>query len=61
MNILDLYEAASFLKMNPEVLRRKAYSGQIPGKKQDDVGFLSKNILLIGCQGVILNLGENCK
>jgi hypothetical protein len=33
MNILDLNEAASFLKMNPEVLRRKARTGQVPGKK----------------------------
>ena len=33
MNIFDLNEAASFLKMNPEVLRRKAKAGHIPGKK----------------------------
>jgi hypothetical protein len=30
---LDLNEAASFLKMNPEVLRRKARAGQVPGRK----------------------------
>ena len=33
MNTLDLVEAAEFLKINPEVLRRKAKSKQIPGKK----------------------------
>ena len=33
MNTLDLNEAASFLKMNPEVLRRKARAGQVPGRK----------------------------
>ena len=33
MNTLDLNEAASFLKMNPEVLRRKAKLGKVPGKK----------------------------
>jgi hypothetical protein len=33
VNILDLNEAANFLKMNPEVLRRKAKAGHIPGKK----------------------------
>ena len=33
MNTLKLNEAASFLKMNPEVLRRKARAGQIPGRK----------------------------
>lgn len=33
MNTLDLNEAANFLKMNPEVLRRKARAGQIPGRK----------------------------
>lgn len=33
MKTLDLNEAASFLKMNPEVLRRKASAGQVPGKK----------------------------
>jgi hypothetical protein len=33
MTTLDLNEAASFLKMNPEVLRRKARNGQVPGKK----------------------------
>lgn len=29
----DLDEAAVFLKMNPEVLRRKAKSGHVPGRK----------------------------
>jgi len=33
MNTLDLNEAAGFLKMNPEVLRRKAMAGQVPGRK----------------------------
>ena len=33
MNTLNLNEAASFLKMNPEVLRRKAKAGQVPGRK----------------------------
>ncbi|MDP1688894.1 MAG: helix-turn-helix domain-containing protein [bacterium] len=33
MNIFDLSEAANFLKMNPEVLRRKARAGQVPGRK----------------------------
>lgn len=33
MNTLDLHEAADFLKMNPEVLRRKARAGQVPGRK----------------------------
>jgi hypothetical protein len=33
MQTLDLNEASVFLKMNPEVLRRKAHLGEIPGKK----------------------------
>jgi hypothetical protein len=33
MKTLDLKEAAEFLKMNTEVLRRKATSGEIPGRK----------------------------
>lgn len=33
MNILNLFEAASFLKMNPEVLRRKTKASEVPGKK----------------------------
>lgn len=33
LNTLDLDEAASFLKMNPEVLRRKAKAGEVPGRK----------------------------
>ena len=33
MKTLDLNEAADFLKMNPEVLRRKARAGQVPGRK----------------------------
>jgi hypothetical protein len=33
MKILNLDEAASFLKMSPEVLRRKAKAGEVPGKK----------------------------
>jgi excisionase family DNA binding protein len=30
---LDLNEAAAFLKMSPEALRRKAKAGEIPGRK----------------------------
>ena len=33
MKILDLNEAAEFLLMNAEVLRRKANDGEIPGRK----------------------------
>jgi len=33
MQTLDLAEAADFLKMNPEVLRRKAKLNQVPGRK----------------------------
>jgi hypothetical protein len=33
MKTLDLHEAAEFLRMNPQVLRRKAYNGEIPGRK----------------------------
>jgi Helix-turn-helix domain len=33
VNTLNLNEAASYLKMNPEVLRRKARAGQVPGRK----------------------------
>lgn len=33
METLDLDEAAEFLKMNAEVLRRKAKNSQIPGRK----------------------------
>jgi len=61
MITLDLNEAADFLKMNPEVLRRKARAGHVQGEKQASAGFLSKNILQIGCPGVILILGEDCK
>ncbi len=33
MNTLDLREAADFLLMNAEVLRRKASKGEVPGRK----------------------------
>ncbi len=33
METLDLEQAANFLKVNPEVLRRKAKDGEIPGSK----------------------------
>lgn len=33
MQTLDLEEAAEFLKMNAEVLRRKAKAGKAPGRK----------------------------
>lgn len=33
MNTLDLLEAADFLLMNAEVLRRKACKGDVPGRK----------------------------
>ena len=61
MNTLDLNEAVSFLKMNPEVLRRKARAGQVPGRKAGKCWHLLKNILQIGCLGAILNLGYKIK
>lgn len=33
MNTLDLQQAAAFLKMHPEEVRRRACSGQLPGAK----------------------------
>lgn len=33
MNTLDLLEAADFLLMNAEVLRRKTSKGDVPGRK----------------------------
>ncbi|MBS3953672.1 MAG: helix-turn-helix domain-containing protein [Methylomicrobium sp.] len=33
MQTLNVYEAAEFLRMNPEVLRRKARSGLVPGRR----------------------------
>lgn len=33
MQTLDLSTAAAFLKMNPEVLRRQAKAGRVPGRK----------------------------
>ena len=33
METLDLEEAAEFLKMNPEVLRRKAKAEEVPSRK----------------------------
>ncbi|MGZ5055352.1 MAG: hypothetical protein ACXWAT_10485 [Methylobacter sp.] len=33
LEVLDLDGAASFLKMNAEVLRRKAKAGEVPGRK----------------------------
>ncbi len=33
MQSIDLNEAADFLKMNAEVLRRKAKAGKVPGSK----------------------------
>ena len=33
MQTLDLKEAAALLKLHPEVLRRKAVAGEVPGRK----------------------------
>jgi excisionase family DNA binding protein len=33
MNIMDLQQAAVLLKLPPETLRRKALSGEVPGRK----------------------------
>jgi hypothetical protein len=33
IDALNLTEAAEFLKMNPEVLRRQAKAGKVPGRK----------------------------
>ena len=33
MNTLDLHQAATFLRMHPEEVRRRARQGQLPGAK----------------------------
>jgi hypothetical protein len=33
MNTFDLHQAAAFLRMHPEEVRRRARSGQLPGAK----------------------------
>lgn len=43
--ILTLEEAAEYLRMNPEVLRRHAKKGEIPGKQIGRVWKFSKNLL----------------
>jgi len=48
MKTLDILDAADFLKMHPEVLRRKAHNGTIPGRKPVSVGYLLRSILLTG-------------
>lgn len=42
----DLTEAATFLRMNSEILRRKAFSGEIPGTKSGK-GWVFLNIDLV--------------
>ena len=51
METLDLHEAADFLKLHPEVLRRRARAGQVPAAKvgrcwvflhEDLVGYLAQ-------------------
>ncbi len=42
----DLIEAANFLRMNPEILRRKAFAGEIPGTKSGK-GWVFLNIDLV--------------
>ena len=45
MQTLDLDQAAEFLKMNPEVLRRKAKLGIIPGRKAGKIWIFIKEHL----------------
>ena len=58
MRTLDLKEAASFLKLNPEELRRKVKTGMVPGPKQENGGYLLKMILPPIYARCILHLGK---
>ena len=52
MKTLDLQEAASFLRMHPETLRRQAVSGEIPSARpgkcwvfiDEDLSTQSRNV-----------------
>lgn len=45
MKTLDLDETAEFFKMNTEVLRRKATTGEIPARKLGKRGVFVQNYL----------------
>ena len=58
MNTLDLLEAADFLLMNAEVLRRKACKGDVPGRKEPGTGEINylnvfKSIHALGYKGIL--------
>ncbi len=55
----DLNEAADFLKMHRESLRRLAMSGDVPARKVGN-GYLFVNILLIMSVGDIFNALVDC-
>lgn len=60
MRTLDLKEAAAFLKMTPEGLRRKVCIGEIPGaKNQENVGyFLRMTLRIIYAHFILWSLKE---
>src|SRR3990167_537906 len=45
MELLTLQQAARFLDMNPETLRRKAIAGEIPGAKLGNWRFLKEDLV----------------
>lgn len=61
MRTLVLREAAAFLKIHPEELRRRAKLGQIPGARWAAPGCSSRMILSSTCARSMLALGKRCK
>jgi hypothetical protein len=61
MKTLDLHEAAHFLRMHPEEVRRRAKEGRIPGPKRAGRGSLLMWTLSIIYVHSMLKIGKRCE
>nr|WP_199724830.1 hypothetical protein [Noviherbaspirillum saxi] len=61
MQTFDLEQAAAFLRMHPEEVRRRAKLGLCPARSRAKPGCLLRMILLPMCVRAMLVLGKRCR
>jgi len=58
---LDLKQAAHFLRLHPEELRRRAKAGRIPGAKVGRAWIFLEEDLAAYVRSLLLSPGKRCK
>ena len=56
-----LIDAATFLRVHPEELRKRAKAGEFPAPKSAAPGFSSRTTLRTTCDRSMVPLGKRCK